>query len=206
MPSLCVPVNYTTPAWICQICFPPLALLQSKSFKLNPPVGQLSYFAWQPHLAVIDGAQLSILQILKGCYICTSLASADLRKQTQIPTTTPSPNKFSEKRKKNFMKDFCLYSGPCKMVIAIGYGGHNYLSTQRKIQMSKDSGHLACRGPGQAAVTHQASQAAPLPLQAGSILTALPGEWAKQRHLTAGEVLFLVAWTLTWHRWFLRLF
>lgn len=150
-------------------------------------MGQLSYFAWQPHLAVIDGAQLSILQILKGCYICTSLASADLRKQTQIPTTTPSPNKFSEKRKKNFMKDFCLYSGPCKMVIATGYGGHNYLSTQRKIQMSKDSGHLARRGPGQAAVTHQASQAAPLPLQAGSILTHSFARWMSETEASDSE-------------------
>lgn len=37
--------------------------------------------------------------------------------------------------------------------------------------MSKDSGHLAGRGPGQAAVTHRARQAATLPLQAGSELT-----------------------------------
>ena len=88
----------------------------------------------------------------------------------------PPPPTISLK-KKNFMKDFCLYSGPCKMVTAAGYGGHNYLSTQRKIQMSKDSGHLACRGPGQAAVTHQACQAAPLPLQAGSILTHSFARW-----------------------------
>lgn len=52
-----------------------------------------------------------------------------------------------------------------------GHGGHNYPSPQRKTKMSKDSGHLAGRGPGQAAVTHRAHQAVGLPLHAGSKLT-----------------------------------
>ena len=118
----------------------------------------------------------------------------------------PHPPTISLK-KKNFMKDFCLYSGPCKMVTATGYGGHNYLSTLRKIQMSKDSGTLHAGGQGrlQWPIRHARQPRSPCK-KAPYSLTALPGEWAEQRHLTAGEILFLVAWTLTWHRWFLRLF
>ena len=159
-------VNDRAPAWICPICFPLSCIGTIQGFQTQPTCGPIKLL----HMTATFGSNCwrtvkhfanpeRLLHFHQPCF----------ENRLKSPPQPPPPT--ISLKKKNFMKDFCLYSGPCKMVTATGYGGHNYLSTQRKIQMSKDSGHLACRGPGQAAVTHQACQAAPLPLQAGSILT-----------------------------------
>ena len=165
----CVHINHTAPSCICQICFPLSCTGTIHGLKTQPtgrPIKLLcitttfgsNWWRIVKHLANPE----RLLHLHQPCF-CTPQTGSDPRHQ-------PPPMSL-KKKKKSSWRISASVQGLCKMETATGHGGHSYPSPQRKIKMSKDSGHLAGRGPGQAAVTHGPCQAATRPLQAGSMLT-----------------------------------
>ena len=123
-------VNDRAPAWICPICFPLSCIGTIQGFQTQPTCGPIKLL----HMTATFGSNCwrtvkhfanpeRLLHFHQPCF----------ENRLKSPPQPPPPT--ISLKKKNFMKDFCLYSGPCKMVTAAGYGGHNYLSTQRKIQI-----------------------------------------------------------------------
>lgn len=105
---------------------------------------------------MIDGARFSTLQTPKDSYTCTIPPSAHLRPAGR-PTPPPTSPQLPEKR--GHCEGSLPPSGGGRKDTAPGHGGRNYPSSQRKIKCPKIVATWQA-GPGQAAVTHPACQAA----------------------------------------------